>query len=92
MLTLYIDPQCEDCRRLRKRLVESHLAHVVEPVDHPRRGVQEAHTLLDDDEAVRGHEAIQARIDGRWNLLMRTRRYQSDLCHDYGDEGDPDLE
>jgi len=90
-MTLYVDPECEACRRLGERLAEGHLAHRVEPVAGQAANGPGPHALDDNGEIVAGHDAIGDRVDQTMELLQRARRYQSDLCHDYGDDKDPGL-
>ena len=85
MLTLYIHPECDRCRHLQERLNGEPLAHDVRTCDdqHP------PHRVEDNGQEITGHEEISRHIDETLDLLMRWRRYQSDVCHEYGDFAAP---
>lgn len=86
MITLYASRNCADCRRAAERLEELVLAHEAVYADGTPDG--EAHTLQDDGDTVRGHNAISRRLEELAEHMKQSRRYQSDVCHDYGDGGE----
>jgi hypothetical protein len=87
MLTLRLDPDCPACRSIERQTVASHLAHRTRWLDEPE--AKHAHTLVDSDEVVRGHEAMSRRIDELAALREMADRYPSDLCFDYGEDEYP---
>lgn len=85
MLTFRVTEDCTRCRSLARQMAQNHLAHKVVRVPSED---ETAHSLLDGAQVVRGHQAIQKRVE---SLLVRRRqwqRYPSDLCFDYGDKQD----
>ncbi|MFP4105408.1 MAG: hypothetical protein ACLFVU_04870 [Phycisphaerae bacterium] len=92
MMTLYTQPDCADCRRLRERLENYHLAFRVEQADADADASRQAPALVDGEETVHGHREIEQYIEDVRDARDLSRRYQSDVCHDYGDDADLDLE
>jgi len=87
VITLYASRDCPDCRLAAERLEELVLAHDVVHAD--RTADREAHTLQDNGDTVRGHDAISSRLEELAEHMKQSRRYQSDVCHDYGDDVEP---
>lgn len=88
MLTLHIDPDCDRCRELKDKLEGRRLACEV-TAESDGNG---SYMVDSDGERIEGHNAIETRIDELAEQLDLSRRYQSDACHDYGDQPDPRLE
>lgn len=84
MFTLHIDTDCPRCGELAETLRREHLAHAVHEADASED--PGPHSLVDDGEVVREHEAMQRRIGQRTDLLRKTQRYPSDLCFLYPDD------
>ena len=88
MLTIYCATGCPECRRIAERLDELSLAHCM---DEFAPDAAQAHTLLDDEEVVRGHAAMADRVEARIRLRERMQHHQTDACLAYGDEDDEEL-
>jgi len=82
MLRLHIDPDCDRCGQIRDKLTASRLA-----CDVTAESDGDGSYLVDSNgERIEGHSAIEDRIDELADQLQLSRRYQSDVCHDYGDQ------
>lgn len=88
MITLYADPDCDACRRLRDTLADARLAHRYEAVG-PSRPDHPPHTLVESGQTVTGHEAMARRIEEVGRQRGLSTHYASDACHQYDD--DPDV-
>ncbi len=88
MVTLYAEENCDRCRGVAESLEEVAVAREVVTLGGPPHEHEgpEPHTLVDSGEGVRGHKAMLRHIEALRDLAERWRRYQSDVCHDYGDE------
>jgi hypothetical protein len=88
MLRLHIDPDCDRCQELRDKLEGNRLACEV-TAESDGDG---SYMVDSDGERIEGHNAIEVRIDELADQLELSRRYQSDVCHDYGESGGTYLE
>ena len=82
MIVFHPAQNCPHCAELREKLSSRHLAFRTDTKDKSLP----AHALKDGDELIEGHESVEQRIEELAGMLDKSRRYQSDVCHDYGDE------
>ena len=84
MIVLQSAKDCPHCQAVARQLETNRIAHRVE--SRAADDSAEGHQLVDDQTVIRGHAEMEAHVNQVVEQIKHWRRYQGDVCHDYGDD------